>query len=65
MYKIKYSKQAIKALRKMPNNLTNRIQASIHAFAKSPHKHQNLKPLKGIGLYRLRVGGLENHYQHQ
>lgn len=56
MYKVKYSKQSVKALRKMPVNWAKRICEKIDDFAKLPIKNNQIKPLKGMNVYRLRVG---------
>ena len=56
MYMVKYSKQAIKALRKLPKNWSARIIAKINEVAKDPYKNSQVKQLKGLEGYRLRVG---------
>ena len=56
MYQVKYSKQAIKALRKMPNAWSKRIMDKIKEVAKSPYDANQVKALKGAEGYRLRVG---------
>lgn len=56
MYKVKYSKQAIKSLRKMLKNAASRIIGKINELALSPHSAAQVKLLKGLEGYRLRVG---------
>ena len=55
-YNIKYSKQAIRTLRKMPKNLSIRILTKIKELADSPYSHSQVKTLKGLDACRLRVG---------
>ena len=56
MYKLKYSKQAIRMLRKMPRNLANNIQNKIKELAQSPFKKKHTKILRGINANRLKIG---------
>lgn len=56
MYTIKYSKQAINALRKMPNNLSRRIREKLKLLAIDPYSNKQVKLLKGSVAYRIRVG---------
>ena len=56
MYSIKYSKQAIKVLRKLPKNVSTKICNKIGELATSPYSHSQVKNLKGVNAYRLRVG---------
>jgi mRNA interferase RelE/StbE len=56
MYKIEYSKTAIKKLNKIPKNLVKRIQDKLIEIAKNPYSdNPNLKKLVGIEGYRLRI----------
>ena len=57
MYKIAYSKLALRNLRHLPANDRRRIRARIAEYAADPkaHAHQ-VKMLKGRDGYRLRVG---------
>lgn len=55
MYQVQYSKQAIKALRKLPRPLSKQIVNAINKLAVSPHSVNQVKILKGIEGYRLRV----------
>ena len=56
MYKVKYSKQAIKALKKIPKTWAKRIIEKINGLASSPHSASQVKALRGVDGYRLRVG---------
>lgn len=56
MYKVKYSKGAIKVLRKLPRNWSERIICKIQELAMDPYSSQQSKALKGSEGYRLRVG---------
>jgi mRNA interferase RelE/StbE len=54
---IAYSKEASRALRKIPRNDAERIIAKIEQFAADPAAlANNVKALVGLGLIRLRVG---------
>lgn len=54
---IAYSKEASRALRKMPRNEAERITAKVVQFAADPSAlGNNVKMLAGLGLIRLRVG---------
>ena len=55
--KIAYSKQAIKTLKKLPNNESTRIRAKLRQYADDPASQaNNVKKLQGRAAYRLRVG---------
>lgn len=58
MKAITYTKDAAKALRRMPANTARTIQAKIAQYAADPASlANNVKALKGEeGVYRLRVG---------
>lgn len=56
MYKIIFSKNADKALRRMPNNIAVIISQKIKEIASSPYKMRNVKKLTNHPGYRLRVG---------
>ncbi|AFZ53354.1 type II toxin-antitoxin system RelE family toxin [Cyanobacterium aponinum] len=57
MYKIEYSKTAIKKLNKIPKNLVKRIQNKLTEIAQNPYRENpNLKKLVGREGYRLRIG---------
>lgn len=57
MYKIFYTKDALKTLRKLPNNLSNRILKKIDRVAADPFApYANIRKLQNRPGYRLRVG---------
>ena len=57
MRELKYTKSAIRALRKMPANTAALIIAKIEAYAKDPETaNNNVKTLRGRQGFRLRVG---------
>jgi mRNA interferase RelE/StbE len=57
MYKIEYSKTALKKLNKIPKNLVKRIQDKLTKIAHNPYdNHPNTKKLVGREGYRLRIG---------
>jgi len=56
MYKITFSKNADKALRRMPRNNALIIAEKIKELAGNPHGMRNVKKLTNHPGYRLRVG---------
>lgn len=57
MTTIAYSKDALKALRRMPRPEAQRLQRTIAAYAKDPAtQRNNVKALVGSEYIRLRVG---------
>lgn len=57
MYAIEITRDAIKALRKMPRNVATLIREKIGALAINPYApNNNVKKLKESDDYRLRVG---------
>ena len=56
MYKITFSKQADKALRRMPRNIAINIGKKIKELANNPNAMRNVKKLTDHPGYRLRVG---------
>lgn len=56
MYKITFSKQADKVLRRMPRNVALVIAGKIKDLAESPLRMSNVKKLTDHPGYRLRVG---------
>jgi mRNA interferase RelE/StbE len=63
-YKIVYSKEASKALRHMPRNIALTILGKIETLALNPYaKNNNVKELKGVEGFRLRVGDWRILYQ--
>ena len=58
MFTVRYSKQSVKALRKMPAGVASKIQIALSSIAKDPPAYQgDWKRLKGTDFWRLRVGG--------
>jgi len=58
MFAVRYSKQALKSLRKMSGGVAKKIQSAMLEAAKSPAAYQgDWKRLKGSEIWRLRVGG--------
>jgi len=56
MYKITFSKDADKTLRRMPRNLVGNIVLKIKQLAEDPQKMRNVKKLTDHPGYRLRIG---------
>ena len=56
MYKITFSKQADKALRRMPRNVAFMIAKKIKELAENPKRMRNIKKLTDHPGYRMRVG---------
>ena len=56
MYKITFSKNADKALRRMPRNIALNIGKKIKELANNPSGMRNVKKLTNHPGYRLRVG---------
>lgn len=56
MYKIFFSKNSDKALRRMPRNLALKIAKKIKELANNLHGMRNIKKLTNHPGYRLRVG---------
>ena len=57
MKEVRYTRQALKALRKMPADMAERIIAKIEQYAEEPDSlSNNVKALKGREGIRLRVG---------
>lgn len=56
MYRIEYSKQAVRALRRMPSNMATLIRTKVAEIAQAPHAARNVKKLTARPGYRLRVG---------
>jgi mRNA interferase RelE/StbE len=57
MKPISYTRQALKALRRMPADMAQRIMAKIEQSAEEPESQaNNVKALKGRKGIRLRVG---------
>jgi mRNA interferase RelE/StbE len=56
VYQIEYSKQSIRALRRMPANIALLIRSKIESLAQDPFAAQDVKKLVSRDGYRLRVG---------
>jgi mRNA interferase RelE/StbE len=58
MKQIKYTKEAIRDLKRIPANTSKRIRSKIETYAADPQSQaNNVKTLQGIsGVVRLRVG---------
>ncbi|EDM69394.1 plasmid stabilization system [Roseobacter sp. AzwK-3b] len=57
MKEIRYTKSALRTLRKVPANTSSLIRTKIEAFASNPAApNNNIKALKGREGVRLRVG---------
>ncbi|MFN9772857.1 MAG: type II toxin-antitoxin system RelE family toxin [Burkholderiales bacterium] len=56
MYRIEYSRQAIKALRRAPAPVSSAIREALVRLASDPDAARNVRRLVGVGAYRLRVG---------
>ena len=57
VFRIAYSSTALKSRRRLPADLRKRLSAKIEAVARDPHGPQpQVRPLKGLDAYRLRVG---------
>jgi len=56
MFKIEYTREALKTLRALPRNLQTGIVGKIEQLAANPFEAINVKKLVGRDGYRLRVG---------
>jgi mRNA interferase RelE/StbE len=66
MYKIVFTKQADKSLRKMSRNTANLIREKLIQIKQSPYaKHKNVTKLQNRPGYRLRVGDWRIIYEIQ
>ncbi len=63
MYKIYYSRAAIRALKKMPKLQLEKVISKIDKLAEDPYGPIDVKALKGRDANRLRVGGWRIIYQ--
>jgi len=63
MFKIEYSRESLKALKKMPRNSSKLIRSKIENLAENPyHQNNNVIQLTGSEEYRLRVGNWRVFY---
>lgn len=57
MYRVFYTRQAQRTLRRVPAPISSVIQEKIQQVAENPHgKHNNVRQLLNRPAYRLRVG---------
>lgn len=57
MFELRFSKQAIKGLRRLPPKVAARVRAELGAVAQNPSAYRgDWKPLEGMPFWRLRVG---------
>lgn len=57
MFTVRYSKQSLKTLVKMPAGIAKKIQAAMLEIANNPAAYRgDWKPLEGSEFWRLRVG---------
>ena len=57
VYKIIFTKQAYRSLRRIPKNIVDRIRIKLDQIADDPHEiHTNVTKLQNRPGYRLRVG---------
>jgi mRNA interferase RelE/StbE len=57
VYRIEYSRDALKALVRMPSNTARLVRSKIEQLAANPLvANNNVKRLKGMDAFRLRVG---------
>lgn len=56
MYALEYSKQAVRALTRMPATTATTIRIKLQELAQDPLAARNVKKLTGQPGYRLRVG---------
>jgi mRNA interferase RelE/StbE len=58
MFTLRYHKQALKVLVKMPRDIADHIRTELAAISGNPSTYQgDWKPLSGTPFWRLRVGG--------
>lgn len=64
MFRIEYSREALKILRSLPRNTSIIIRGKIEQLAKNPHTpNNNVKKLEGRSGFRLRVGNWRVIYE--
>jgi mRNA interferase RelE/StbE len=57
VYKIVFTKQAYKSLRRIPKNVVDRIRKKLDQIAKDPlANHSNVTKLRNRPGYRMRIG---------
>jgi mRNA interferase RelE/StbE len=66
MYRVVFTKQADKALRKMPRNIARLIREKLDQIALDPYaRHNNVTKLRNRPGYRLRIGDWRVIYEIQ
>ena len=66
MYKISFTKQAYRALHRMPKNTSGLILEKVELIAADPYaQHNNVTKLQNRSGYRLRVGDWRVIYETQ
>ena len=56
-YQLRYSMEALKALKKMPRHEANRTRTAVERLRENPHRmDMDVRPLRGRAELRLRVG---------
>jgi mRNA interferase RelE/StbE len=66
MYRIVYTKEATKTLRKLPRNVSKLIHEKLDDIAADPYgQHNNVTRLQNRSGYRLRVGDWRVIYEVQ
>jgi mRNA interferase RelE/StbE len=55
MHSVEYTRDALKALTKMPRNVRELVMSKIDGLARDPFGAANVKKLVGVPGYRLRV----------
>lgn len=57
MFRVEYSRDALKALLRMPSNTARLVRIKVEQLAADPFApNNNVKRLKGMDAFRLRVG---------
>ncbi len=57
MLSLRFSKQAQKAICRLPRNVATRLRAELEAIAQSPGTYRgDWRPLQGSPFWRLRIG---------
>lgn len=65
VYKIKFTKEALKALRKLPKKRQIQVSNVVNLLSQNPFVVPNVKPLSGTSYddYRIRIGTLRLIYR--
>jgi mRNA interferase RelE/StbE len=64
VFRIEYSRDALKSLARMPANTSKLIRSKLGTLAADPSgANNNVKRLKGVDAFRLRVGDWRVVYQ--